>query len=662
MNFVFKVENGKLEKVDFSSGRTVAVWSPVGSKIVGAIPTDEIVIVREDPENFPADRSNIYALNENLTPLWTAQQEKPDDFYTSLTVQEGRVSAVTRSGLLCQLSRTTGLILETKIFHSPVSTLDDFYKTLAPWKSFFNLAGGSILYCVSALLILYGIVQIVGPVLATSYALKEILPCVGVLNLYELTLLGVLLLIVVGFNVTDDAISLVVLVVLFLIANGIALDTVATEGPKLVLIIGVACSFLAFVKLVVLKRFILVRLEKWSLAAGGIVLFWNFTCGPFIAVLKKGLTATTAYRREPWLVAWFVLFGAAVLVLMEAARRPGRKEPEINQEPFLRTGTMKDIFMFLVLVMVGIHQYAMAYLFNLPHTFGDFIPMICLCSLVLVEFIRNSGKPFGYLDIVVGCVPLGVTFLGILSKKITSPAILSLEGLWYPPVMLGLTGAAILWLSLQHRRSGFFYVAGAYAVGVILTAGGSPGSPYSPYEVNWSLCGIIVVFMLLGLGIWFKNANLCFAGAVMAAIGVGLTKTFGGYMSALHVEAFNGTLGLVGLVTLLVYLFFPRQLAKWIVVAAALAGMIFLFDFVPRESGWRDIPVVLGVVGLCVAIRIRAGDLALIIPLAIPALWRLGLYVKTMSAWGYIVLSFLVLAAGAWVSIRKGRNQTLKIK
>jgi hypothetical protein len=105
---------------------------------------------------------------------------------------------------------------------------------------FLSLTGGSVLYCLSALSIVYGITQMIGPPLAKSGALGDILPCVAVLNVYELALLAVLVLIVVWRNVTDDAISLVILVALFLVASGMTLGVVAPSGLDICLVIGFA--------------------------------------------------------------------------------------------------------------------------------------------------------------------------------------------------------------------------------------------------------------------------------------------------------------------------------------------------------------------------------------------------------------------------------------
>ncbi len=113
------------------------------------------------------------------------------------------------------------------------------------WRAFIHLTKGSILYCLSALCIIYGIVRIVGPILARSDVLNQTLPCLGVLNLYELALLGAILLLVLWKNVTDDAVFLVVLIALFLIASGITLDTVANNSPPAAAAVGLASVLIA---------------------------------------------------------------------------------------------------------------------------------------------------------------------------------------------------------------------------------------------------------------------------------------------------------------------------------------------------------------------------------------------------------------------------------
>ena len=77
-------------------------------------------------------------------------------------------------------------------------------------KKFFRLTGGSLLYCLSAVFVAYGIVNVMGPVLEGSETLWGALGCVGTLAVYELALLGVLIAIV-RRKVVDDAISIVMI-------------------------------------------------------------------------------------------------------------------------------------------------------------------------------------------------------------------------------------------------------------------------------------------------------------------------------------------------------------------------------------------------------------------------------------------------------------------
>ena len=156
---------------------------------------------------------------------------------------------------------------------------------------FLSLTGGSVLYCLSALSIVYGITQIIGPPLAKSGALGDILPCVAVLNVYELALLAVLVLIVVWRNVTDDAISLVILVALFLVGSGMTLGVVAPSGLDICLAIGFASVILGLAKLYVLRRFISLQLGGLSFLGLALILAWNFL-GP--SLMARPLMARTA--------------------------------------------------------------------------------------------------------------------------------------------------------------------------------------------------------------------------------------------------------------------------------------------------------------------------------------------------------------------------------
>ena len=104
--------------------------------------------------------------------------------------------------------------------------------TLDNIKSFLRLTGGSPLYCLSAVFIAYGIVKVLGPILAASESLRGALPCILTLHVYELALLAVLI-VIVSRKVVDDAISVGVLIAVFMVGTSMALGSVGDRGSFL---------------------------------------------------------------------------------------------------------------------------------------------------------------------------------------------------------------------------------------------------------------------------------------------------------------------------------------------------------------------------------------------------------------------------------------------
>ena len=90
---------------------------------------------------------------------------------------------------------------------SKIVTSLDAPLSLEVLKDFFGSISGSLLYCLSAIFVAYGIVKVLGPVLSESQALQDAFPCIFTLHVYELALLAVLIL-VVSRKVVDDAMSI----------------------------------------------------------------------------------------------------------------------------------------------------------------------------------------------------------------------------------------------------------------------------------------------------------------------------------------------------------------------------------------------------------------------------------------------------------------------
>ncbi|HUU42783.1 MAG TPA: hypothetical protein VMX57_03335, partial [Planctomycetota bacterium] len=226
------------------------------------------------------------------------------------------------------------------------------------WREFFSVRGGSILYCLSAMCVLYGFAAILGPVFARSFQLVETLPCIVGLNVYEIALLAVLVVIVVWQDVTDDAISLVVLGAIFLVVSGIALTTTSNSDPRSVLLIGAGCLVLAMGKLFVLRRFVGMNIGPVLFAGIAVVLAWNFLAGARFAEAVANDRLVKGIASAKWVQSWIVLLAGALVVLADAMLR-GRRPADATDArlPFLRRPAMGWVFAFVLLASAGVHQY-----------------------------------------------------------------------------------------------------------------------------------------------------------------------------------------------------------------------------------------------------------------------------------------------------------------
>lgn len=340
------------------------------------------------------------------------------------------------------------------------------------WRRFLDLSGGSFLYCLSALTLIYAITKILGPLLAESATLRDTLPCLGTLNLYELALLGTLAFIVVFRYVTDDAISLVLLIPLFLIGGGIALDTVAGKDPAVAMVIGAFCAAIGLGKLHILQRATRMPVAFPALAGFALATLWNFLSGPALAMLRESQVVPPEMKRTLWLINLLVILAAGGLVLagiVRAGARPTR-EPG-NSPPFLRTIPMTGLFAGVLFAAAGAHLYATGYILTARFTGGDFLLLISLGALLLAEMLLDPGNPRPKAAAWAAGAPLGVTLWGLTSRSFFgAPFECSLELLGHPAFILAVTGAAVAGMAIRTRRSGFHLIAGAYAITAVWTA------------------------------------------------------------------------------------------------------------------------------------------------------------------------------------------------
>lgn len=534
----------------------------------------------------------------------------------------------------------------------------DIMTDLQSMRRFFQLTGGSILYCLSAVLIIYGTVKLMGPILSDEGVLKDALPCLFTLHVYELALLGVLILIV-SRKVVDDAISIVILIALFLVGSSLALGSIADKNINASFYIGLVSVVVAFIKLHVVRRFAKIPFRVMSLAGLGILITCNYL-GPML--LARSIEVNPSQepaRRDLWLFLWLTMLIGAGVVLIEAIRGNTQQKREgNNQAPFLQMPVMVYVFALIVVVASGVHQYAMGFAFALERVLGDFVPVITLATLLLLEILRHLDKRLGRLEIAISCVPLAMMLLAIQQKSVLASGEFGPGLICYPPVLLALAGLTMAALSWYHRRYPLRVVAVAYGLGVILTAG---FSPERPHDLNTYACFGSLVAAIMLYGMFKRNPYVCLAGVVIICSGLSLWDPFSKYAAFYQVSEVGGLAGVFGLGSVAIYIVFGRRLHKVICIIGTLCIAGFMFDYLSDYNHWRYMVVLLVTGLLMIGLWFRTRDILAISILWIPSLVRLYILAKLIAHWRFIILSFLLLGAGTVVSLFKRPKKDLSI-
>jgi hypothetical protein len=359
--------------------------------------------------------------------------------------------------------------------------------------------GGHVLYVASAACILIGIAQIIIPAYKERALAAASLQGWGTLNIYELALLAAALALVLWRRVWDDAVSLTLLAVAFLVGTSITLDTVGPAKPYLALGLGVLGLALAAGKLAALARWVTARVNAWAIAGAGVLLAWNFLI-PGVLGWKLAHAPLDDNVRPLWLAGWWIGLLGGALLLAGAWRLPDHVRPAKGspRPPFLRTPAMSWLCLTLLLAATFTHQYALLYVTvsGVPPV-GDFLPALGLLVLVLLEAARAHGWATKGERVALALLPLGVAAVVLGAGAYRSRWGLHADLVNYPPMFLIEMALVLGALAWRRRWIGLGVTAGVYMlvggsfVYKDLTANRPGGGPWL-----W----VLAAFALLGLG------------------------------------------------------------------------------------------------------------------------------------------------------------------
>ena len=534
----------------------------------------------------------------------------------------------------------------------PEKGMFDITRDIKALKKFFNLTGGSLFYCLSAVFVAYGIVNLMGPILSKGEALREALPCIFTLHAYELALLGVLILIV-SRKVVDDAISVVVIMAMFLVGTSIALGSVSDTGIRASFWLGLAGTAIAFVKFYAMRRFAGISFKFLSVLGLGVLVVCNYFGPVFLARSVLLEPTQESARRGFWWFIWLGILIGGCLVLIEAIRSKPHQQMQSNERSaFLHTPVMVCFFALLIVGASGAHQYAMAYTTGLQRVMGDYVAITAVGALLVLEILHYLGKRFGITEFVISCVPLAITILAIEKKSVLSSGQIGLELLGYPPVILTLAGLAIAAIAILHRRYVMLGVAIFYGLGVILTFG---FSPEQPYDLNIKACAGSFVVLLLVCGLIIRKPYLCVIGLIVLCVGLGHCDAFAKFLKSYQITQAGGLFGVFGLGTAALCLVFGRRLHKVLQIIGAICIAVFVFDYLSENFYWRYLIAMVLTALLTAGLWIRTRDVLLISILWVPFLIRIYILSKRIAYWRAVIVGFLLLGAGTIVSLLKRR-------
>jgi hypothetical protein len=536
---------------------------------------------------------------------------------------------------------------------APVKKKVPFYKyDTEEFKKFFDFTGGSLLYCLSAAFVAYGIVKVMGPLLSNVQALKDALPCIFTLHAYELALLGVLIFIV-SRKVVDDAVSVVIIMALFLVSTSIALGSVADTGISKSLWLGGFGVFITFVKFAVMKRFARIPLKALSLLGLGILIVCNYF-GP--AILARSIAAEVlpeSTRREIWWVFWSILMAGSALIIIEAMKaKVRRKTQDINRTPFLQSPVMVYLFSLIVVAASGTHQYAMAYASGLERVIGDYVPLSVIAVLLFFEILRNLGKRFGVIEVVISCVPLSLMIFAIDQRSVVSSSAFGFGLLGYPPVTFALSGLIIVGWSLYNRHFKMLMAGFLYVLGIILTWG---FSPEHPYDLNIHSCVISFVTAAIIYGLIRKNQYLCVTGIIALCVGLSQSSSFLELLKSSDLTVAGGIAGIYGIGSVILFIIFGRKTHKFFRFLGALCLVVFAFDYLPKDFHWRYVIVLMGTIFITVILWLRMRAPFTVSIIWVPSVIKLYIAGKLFGHWRSVIVGFLLLGVGMFASILKLR-------
>lgn len=518
----------------------------------------------------------------------------------------------------------------------------------------FFRVGGSIFYSLSALSIIWGLSKVLGPIFKSNSLWEKVL-CIGALNLYELALLGMLVLLTVWKKVYDDAVALVIISALFYISGGIIIDTIASDSISFSGIIGTAALIFALFRLFVLKRTVKMKISVTLFSGLTAICAWNYLTSTFMSKVHQHLSESPEIT---WRYGWALMLSGMLLILLNVIRTPSRRgNVELtagDKTPFLASNVMAWMFSAEIIVLSCLHQYILSYIYDLQISFGDFIPASTIFIFFIAESIRCTNIRKKNISLLLAFMPLMLIIIGKFSSSLTIA-----EGaasfIWNP----GFTGIiSLIWsisYALRTQNRNFIYPAATYAIFLLLFGFSSADTSISLHNANWHAFAVATLFTLLIAGILLRESVLIYIAVIAGTVGIAVNPSVELFCLTHSISQTGFGLLSVGTGILALYPFINEDISDTI---PHLGSLIFAAGII-TVSAASPSPAVLTVTAAFSCTAALCWHFALqnlkAIPVIIcsPLLYHTALLCNHMQGWHYVLLGFMLLTLGGAVSVIK---------
>lgn len=551
--------------------------------------------------------------------------------------------------------------------------------------------GASLLYSLSVLSVIYGLVGILTPLFCVKNVLKDKLICIGTLQGYEILLVLAAIVPFVKKKITKDSVSLIIFIAMFLVVGAITLDTISNDGYMLSKVIGI--SWLAFAggKIFMMKKSLKMKFHPLLVSGLMTLLLWNYLASPVIAEYHLSIAPTSTNIPfdlwEFWRMCWLMFLFSGLLIWFYSVSAPNIKSinESNNSTPFLHSSKMTWIFTGILYIASMYHQRVLCYVYDIPYHIADFLPALIILIFICAETVwiyrtkyfnkaiklkenglskneknNKSKSKHAVFWLKTGCItekilygiPLVLIIILCSAKSDFSVGTYWYDIFWNPIFMLICCSALLIYDLLHFKRSYLIYHLIVYFFVFILICGASYGFPQT---FNWKLSGMIVIFFLIILGLLRKNIYIAMAGLLLGVSGIFYLTGAVPNQKAIKINELPAFLSACSAIIIFFYLIIKEKFPRKAAVFGITVFCLFIMFCYDGKSGIDAYRITAGLFTALIGIVLikRLNDLPCGITMQFPILIYGITKIEKMNYWDFIILGFIMLFMGGLYSIYK---------